>query len=242
MKQLHLTKPLVIFDLETTGIDTATARIVEISCVKVEPYGDTTTFTTKVNPGIPIPNSHIHRITDEEVADAPRFKDCAKYLVKFMGGCDLGGHNVIAYDLPILTNEMTRAGFPNFPDSGTCIVDTLVIARQYINNKLGTLYELLFGVLLEDAHTAEADTVATLAVLRKLVSNLSAVPNEVEKLAAPPKMRSLNPDTPLQFGKYKGKTCAEVVKIDRSYAKWFAREGKNVAIAAAFLAALKGKE
>ncbi len=163
---LSLTRPLVIFDIETTGTNIVTDRIVEISLAKLLPDHSRQLFTSRVNPGIPIPAevSRIHGITDDDVKDKPVFKEIAGKIKHFIGDADLGGYNAIRFDIPILVEEFLRAGM-DFEFEKRRFVDVLNIYHKMEPRNLPAAYRFYCNKELEAAHSAEADTLATLEVL-----------------------------------------------------------------------------
>lgn len=232
--KLNLKKPMVFFDLETTGTDTAHDRIVEISLIKVDPNGEKTIKTRRINPEIPIPAeaSAIHHITDEDVKDCPTFKQIAKSLKAFIEGCDFGGFNSNRFDLPLLVEEFMRAGVEVDFFRKAKYVDvqnifhkkeerTLVAAyRFYCNKELGNA-----------AHGAEADTLATYEVLLSQIERYSDLENDVDFLSR----YSSRGDTAdfagrigyndkgeeiFTFGKYKGQKVAQIFASEPGYYDW----------------------
>ena len=179
--KLNLKSPLVIFDLETTGTAISRDRIVEMSFVKVLPNGDRETKTSKINPTIPIPNetSLIHGIYDEDIKDSPTFKSIAKSLAKWLEGCDLGGFNVIKFDVPMLVEEFLRAEV-NFDIQSRKLIDAQKLFHMMEKRTLTAAYKFYCDKDLVGAHGAEADTLATLEVLEAQVeryNNVMAVDN-----------------------------------------------------------------
>ncbi|MEQ8924667.1 MAG: 3'-5' exonuclease [Fulvivirga sp.] len=168
--KLNLRNPLTFFDLETTGTNTVQDRIVEISVVKVMPNGETITKTNKINPTVPIPveTSLIHGIYDEDVKDAPTFKNIAKSLAQFLEGSDLAGFNILKFDVPLLVEEFLRAGV-DFDTSKRKLIDVQKIFHMMEKRTLSAAYQFYCGKTLDDAHSAEADTLATLEVLQAQV-------------------------------------------------------------------------
>lgn len=168
--QLHLKNPIAFFDLETTGINIANDRIVEISIVKVSVNNETTIKTMKVNPGIPIPaeTSAIHGIYDEDVKDAPTFKQIAKNMAAFLEGCDMAGFNILKFDLPLLVEEFLRADV-EFDVSTRKLVDAQKIFHIMEKRTLSAAYKFYCNKTLEGAHSAEVDTLATYEVLKAQV-------------------------------------------------------------------------
>ncbi|MBX2842223.1 MAG: 3'-5' exonuclease [Flammeovirgaceae bacterium] len=163
---LKLRNPLAFFDLETTGINVIKDRIVEISIVKVMPSGEQIIKTKKVNPTVPIPaeTSMIHGIYDEDVKDAPPFKQMAKEMAKFLEGCDLAGFNILRFDIPLLVEEFLRAGV-EFDLNNRKLVDAQKIFHMMEPRTLSAAVKFYCGKELKDAHSAEADTLATFDVL-----------------------------------------------------------------------------
>lgn len=164
--KLNLKRPIVFFDLETTGVDTAKDRIVEISMVKVMPDGEQIVKTRKLNPGMHIPAeaTAIHGITDEDVRDCPTFAQVAKSLEQFIRGCDFGGFNSNRFDLPVLVEEFLRAGV-DVDFKRRRFVDVQNIFHKKEQRTLVAAYKFYCDKDLEDAHSAEADTLATYEVL-----------------------------------------------------------------------------
>lgn len=168
--KLNLKKPLVFFDLETTGTNVASDRIVEIALVKIMPDGSIHTRPEKpgkehrflINPeqDIPLETSMIHGIYTEDVKDAPTFKDVAEKLFKFIHDCDLGGFNSNRFDIPLLAEEFLRAGI-DFSVEGRNLIDAQVIFHMMEQRTLGAGYKFYCGKDLDDAHEALPDTMAT---------------------------------------------------------------------------------
>ncbi|MBQ5394310.1 MAG: 3'-5' exonuclease, partial [Alistipes sp.] len=164
--KLKLKRPIVFFDLETTGVNTSSDRIVEISLIKVMPNGEEIAKTRRINPEMPIPPeaTAVHGITDEDVKDAPTFKQIARSLAQFLQGCDFGGFNSNRFDLPLLVEEFLRAGvdvdFKRFR-----FVDVQTIFHKKEQRTLEAAYRFYCDRDLENAHSAEVDTRATYEVL-----------------------------------------------------------------------------
>ena len=171
---LHLKRPLVIFDLETTGTDLSKDRIVEIAMIKVHPDGTVEKKPEQrgaehrllINPAMPIPleTSMIHGIYDEHVADKPTFKQYAKSMAAFLDGCDLGGYNSNRFDVPFLAEEFLRAGI-DFDLEGRNLIDVQNIFHKMEQRTLRAAYKFYCGKTIEGAHEALPDTEATLEVL-----------------------------------------------------------------------------
>jgi len=168
---LNLQRPLTFFDLETTHKKVSKARIVEISLIKLNPDATRETITRRVNPGIPIPAeaTAIHGITDQDVALCPSFREIVLDLFPFLKGCDLAGFNILRYDLPLLVEEMLRAGVSGFPAHGTRFIDPMSIFHQYEPRDLTAALKFYCNHDHAAAHNAEADTLATIEVLQAQV-------------------------------------------------------------------------
>ncbi|MBP5229359.1 MAG: 3'-5' exonuclease [Bacteroidales bacterium] len=237
--ELNLKRPLVFFDIESTGLDIATDRIVEISVVKLypvdgnHPAGTYDVKTRRINPEMHIPEeaSAIHHITDEDVKDCPTFKQYAKSLANYLEGCDIAGYNSINFDIPLLAEEFERCGV-SFDFRKALFVDVQNIFHKMEERTLSAAYRFYCNKNLEDAHTAEADTVATMEVLKAQLERYSSVlENDVKKLAEFSHKNNrfdlagkmvLNPEgKPIfNFGKHKGKLVAEVLAKEPSYYDW----------------------
>lgn len=241
---LNLKNPLAFFDLETTGTSIAKDRIVELSFIKVLPNGERIVKTSKINPTVPIPaeTSAIHGIFDEDVKDSPTFKSIAKSLAKFLEGADLAGFNILKFDVPLLVEEFLRAGV-EFDVDKRKIVDAQKIFHMMEKRTLGAAFKFYCDKTLEDAHSAEADTQATLEVLMAQVvrydgmmavdnlgKQVGMIKNDMEILH---KLTSSNMVDlagrfvfnnqgieVFNFGKHKGKPVAEVLKQDYGYYDW----------------------
>ena len=155
--------PLIFFDLETTGVNLFVDRIVELSVIKIMPDGSRETKTRLINPEMPIPAeaTAVHHISDEDVKDAPTFRQLAHSLAIYFEGCDLGGYNVGKFDIPMLTREFSRCGI-QFSTAGRRIFDAYTIFCQMEPRNLTAAYKFFCGKKLEGAHGAAADTQASL--------------------------------------------------------------------------------
>lgn len=230
--KLKLNRPLIFFDLETTGVDAARDRIVEISLVKVFPNGDEEIKTRRINPGMPIPpeSTAIHGITDEDVKDAPRFEQIAKSLAAYIEGCDLAGYNSNKFDIPVLAEEFLRAGVDI--DLKKCrFVDVQTIFHKKEQRTLVAAYKFYCDKDLDDAHSAAADTQATYEVLQAQLDRYDDLENDVDKLAefssrgetadyAGRILYNEKGEEVFGFGKYKGRSVAEIFRIEPSYYAW----------------------
>lgn len=241
---LKLKNPLAFFDLETTGVNVCHDRIVEICIAKLMPNGEKIVKTKKVNPTIPIPieSSLIHGIYDEDVKDAPVFKNIARSLAQFLEGCDLAGFNIIKFDVPLLVEEFLRAGI-DFDVSNRKLIDAQKIYHMMEPRSLSAAYKFYCGKVLENAHSAEVDTLATLEVLDAQIklydskvikdakgNEITPVKNDMQTLhdLAVSKMVDLagrmvfnnNGIEVFNFGKHKDKPVLEVLAKEPSYYDW----------------------
>jgi DNA polymerase-3 subunit epsilon len=182
--ELNLKNPIVFFDLETTGIDIASDRVVEISYLKVSPDGEETTKTRKINPERPIPAeaTEVHGITNEDVKNCPTFKQIAKSLAADIEGCDLAGYNSNRFDIPLLAEEFIRAGV-NIDLNKHKFVDVQTIFHKKEPRTLTAAYKFYCNKELTDAHTAEADTLATYEILKSQLDHYEDLDNDMEFLA-----------------------------------------------------------
>lgn len=230
--KLHLKRPLVVFDLETTGMSVNQDRIVEFSYIKVMPDGTENIKTLRFNPGIPIPHevSLIHGIYDEDVKDAPLFKQKAKELAEEFKGCDFAGFNSNKFDFPLLVEEFLRAGV-EFDVENRKFVDAQRIFHMMEQRTLTAAYKFYCNKELVNAHSAEADTIATLEVLKAQIERYENLENDVDFLHNFTKqdknvdlagrMVYNNDGVPVfNFGKHKGKPVQEVFKTDFGYYDW----------------------
>lgn len=172
--KLNLKNPIIFFDIESTGLNVATDRIVEISMVKVMPDGSTEVKTRRINPTIHISEeaSRIHHIHDEDVKDCPTFSQIAKSLARWMEGCDIAGYNSNKFDIPVLYEEFLRAGV-DFDFRKRKLVDVQNIFHKMEQRTLSAAYKFYCHKDLENAHSAEADTVATYEILQAQLDKYS---------------------------------------------------------------------
>ena len=230
--ELNLTKPIVFFDLETTGIKIATDRVVEISILKVFPNGNKESKTWLVNPEIEIPKeaSDIHGITNEKAVTEPTFKELAPEISKMIEGCDLAGFNSNRFDIPLLAEELMRAGI-DFDMNDRKAVDVQVIFHKKEQRTLSAGYQFYCGKELVGAHGAEADTNATYEILLAQLDKYDDIENTVDALSeySTHGKRAdfagfilMNEDEQeiFSFGKYKGRTVEEVLKENPGYNNW----------------------
>jgi DNA polymerase-3 subunit epsilon len=226
--QLTLQRPIVFFDLETTGKDTGRDRIVQIAVMKIHPDGREEVKTRLINPGIPIPPAAtaIHHITDADVAGEPPFRELARSMKEFFAGADIGGFNSNRFDLPILVEEFARSGIA-FPDAETKLIDVQTIYHRKEERTLAAAYRYYCDKTLEDAHDAEADVRATVEVFRQQVERYGDIGHTVEEIHV-----FCQSDAIVDFGRKLarndrgvivyafGKNRGRPVADDRSYAEW----------------------
>jgi len=230
--KLALKKPIVFFDLETTGVDVSKDRIVEISILKLKPDGEKEVKTRRVNPEMPIPeqSSEIHGIYDEDVKDEPTFKALAKSLAKFIGNSDLAGYNSNKFDVPLLAEEFLRVGVDFDLENRKC-VDVQNIFHKMEQRTLVAAYKFYCDKELVDAHSAEADITATYEVLEAQLDRYEDLKNDIEFLAEfSERQRNVdlvgrivydeNNVEVFNFGKHRGKSVSEVFKKEPSYYAW----------------------
>ncbi len=230
--ELKLSRPIVFFDLETTGINIANDRIVEISILKVFPNGNKESKTWLVNPVIEIPKeaSDIHGITNEKVLNEPTFNMLASQVSMLIEGCDLAGFNSNRFDIPLLAEEMLRAKV-NFDMKDRLAIDVQVIFHKKEERTLSAGYKFYCGESLENAHSAEADTLATYEILKAQLDKYDDLENDVAFLNeysthvqradfAGFVLMDDDGDEIFSFGKYKGEKAIEVLKKDKGYFSW----------------------
>ena len=231
--ELNLKNPIVFFDLETTGTSITKDRIVEISYLKVHPNGKEEIKTKRINPEMPIPkeSTDIHGITDEDVKDAPTFKQVAKSLADQIEGCDLAGFNSSRFDIPLLAEEFLRVGL-DVDFSKKKLIDVQIIFHKKEQRTLEAAYKFYCDKSLIDAHSAEADTKATYEVLKAQLDRYNDLPNDMGQLSEEYSFFNNNVDLSgriiknengievFNFGKHKGKPVAEVLKTEPSFYAW----------------------
>jgi DNA polymerase-3 subunit epsilon len=230
--ELKLTRPIVFFDLETTGIDIARDRIVEISLLKINPNGTKEGKTWLVNPEMTIPEASIavHGITNEKVANEPTFKKIVQEINSIIEGCDFAGFNSNRFDIPILAEEMLRADV-DFSMEDKLAIDVQTIFHKMEKRTLEAAYKFYCGKSLENAHSAEADTIATYEVLLGQLQKYDELENDVKFLSDFSSHREradfagfiMFDDTGKEiftFGKYKGKRVEDILENDKGYYGW----------------------
>lgn len=237
---LHIDRPIVVFDLECTGLDTEKDRIVEIAAVKYTPEGKIIEKVARLNPTIPIPAdaTAVHGISDADVADAPTFDKLANSLFEFFDGCDLGGYNCKRYDVPLLAREFRRLG-TKWPAEDVKIIDSLAILSLQERRELKWALQFYAGKELQNAHSALADTRATLEILlHQATKYQSSTLDQLDSLQRDPswvdddgKFQKQGESIVITFGKHQGKS---ITSIPRDYRRWmlsqysFSRSTKQV--------------
>lgn len=230
--ELKLTRPICFFDLETTGIDVAKDRIVEISIFKVYPNGNKESKTWLVNPTIPIPaaTTAVHGITDEKVANEPTFKELASQIHNMIKDSDLAGFNSDRFDIPLLAEELLRAEV-DFDMKNRVSVDIQTIFHKKEERTLSAAYKFYCNESLENAHSAEADTMATYEILKAQLDRYDDLDNDMKWLSEYTTRKksvdfagfiALNKEGKeiFTFGKNKGQLVEEVLEKEPGYYGW----------------------
>ena len=230
-KNLLLNRPLAVIDLETTGTDPKTDRIVEVAVVRIFPDGSRDDRCRRVNPGVPIPEAAtaIHGITDADVKDEPSFGILAPRLAKFLDGCDLCGFNLKRFDLRVLIAEFDRAGH-RFPFQERKIVDPLVIFHYRERRDLSAALRFYCDREHQGAHGASADVQATVEILDAMLDRYPDLPRSVDELHdvlrderdadLERKFIRVNGQITFNFGKYQGRRLDEVAQESPGYIEW----------------------
>lgn len=243
--ELQLKKPIIFFDLETTGVNILRDRIVEISYIKVMPSGEEIERTMRINPGMPIPpeSTAVHHITDDDVRDCPRFKDVARELAQVFMGCDIAGYNSNRFDVPLLMQEFSNAGV-DIDLARHNFVDVQNIFHKMEQRTLVAAYRFYCDKDLDNAHSANADTRATYEVLKAQLDRYPSLKNDIAFLAEFSRMNK-NADLMgrivfneagkevFNFGKYKGQEVEKIFAREPGYYSWmmqgeFAEDTKRV--------------
>ncbi len=230
--QLKLTRPLAFFDLETTGISVGSDRIVEISILKVHPDGSKDIKTKRINPTIPIPEqaTAIHGISNQDVKDSPAFREVASELSSFLADCDLAGYNSNRFDLPLLVEEFMRANI-DFEVKGRKLIDVQNIFHKKEQRTLSAAFIFYCRKNLDNAHSAEADTLATFEILEAQLDKYPDLKNDTSYLH---EFSTQNSNVDLagrivlnkagkevfNFGKHTGKEVELVFQSEPSYYRW----------------------
>ncbi len=229
---LQLTRPIAFIDLETTGVNLSSDRIVEIAIIKVLPDNTRQVKRKLINPEMAIPkvSSDIHGITDDMVKDAPTFKEAGNEIKQFLESCDLGGYNSNRFDIPLLMEEFLRAGM-EVDLSDRKMVDVQHIFYSMEPRTLTAAYRFYCNKELENAHSAEADVSATIDVLMSQVERYQQLGNSVdtilsvigeEKIVDYARRFSFDDkgEEVFNFGKYKGQSVSQVLKSQPQYYDW----------------------
>jgi DNA polymerase-3 subunit epsilon len=230
--ELKLTKPICFFDLETTGIDISKDRIVEIAIFKVFPNGNKESKTWLVNPTIRIPEETIavHGITNEKVANEPTFAELASTVYNMIKDSDLAGFNSDRFDIPLLAEELLRAGV-EFDMKNRVAVDIQTIFHKKEERTLGAAYKFYCGETLENAHSAEADTMATYEILKLQYDRYDDLPQDMKSLSEYTTRKKTadfagfiiidkDGEEAFSFGKHKGVKVDKVLETEPGYFSW----------------------
>lgn len=241
-------KPLVFFDLETTGTNIQTDRIVELSLVKLMPDGTREVKTRRLNPEMPIPEeaSAVHHIYDADVADEPTFRQVSKNLFIYLEGCDLGGYNIAKFDIPLLVREFSRCGL-QFTLADRRIVDAYTIFCRMEPRSLTAAYKFFCGKTLEGAHGAEADTLASLEVYESQLKRYSdpaytdfpegvesfpdsvdaihefCTANTAQNIDLAGRFKWKGSDAIIAFGRHANRTLREIAVEQPDFLRWIIR-------------------
>ncbi|MCB9246410.1 MAG: 3'-5' exonuclease [Flavobacteriales bacterium] len=230
--KLQLHKPLIIFDLETTGVQVSQDRIVELYMIKANPDGREEHYYKRLNPRIPIPEmaSSIHGIFDKDVIDCPTFQDIAHDLNRFIGDADFGGYNSNRFDFPLLVEEFYRAGV-DFDVAKRKFIDAQRIYHIREPRNLAAAYRFYCDRELQDAHSAEADTLATWEIIKAQLEKYEDLTptveflhkysgqNELLDLAGRIRLNQKG-EAVFAFGKHKDKSVIEVFQKEPGYYDW----------------------
>ena len=231
---LRLTKPLAVIDLETTGINLGSDRIIEIGMVKILPDGNKSVKRKLINPEMPIPQvtTDLHGINNEMVKDAPTFKQAANEIKQFLDSCDLGGYNSNRFDIPMLMEEFLRAEV-EFDMKGRKLVDVQKIFHMMEQRTLSAAYKFYCEKVLDGAHSAEADARATMEILEAQIVRYPQIGNTVESIlkftgeeVIVDFARRFIMDKGVEvfnFGKHKGRPVSDVLKAEPQYYDWMMR-------------------
>ncbi len=228
---LQLKKPLAFIDLETTGVNPGTDRIVEIAIVKILPDGTKSVKCKRINPGMPIPksSSDIHGITDEMVKDVPTFKQVAQELKQMLDGCDFAGYNSNRFDIPLLMEEFLRAEV-DFDMKNRKLLDVQNIFHKMEPRTLTAAYKFYCSKSLDGAHSAEVDATATYEILEAQIKHYSDLGNNIDSILKvigedqvvdfARRFVMENGTEVFNFGKFKGRPVSEVLKAEPQYYDW----------------------
>lgn len=242
---LQLTRPIIFFDLETTGLNIITDHIVEFAYIKVYPDGKEESNVIRINPEMSIPqqSTAVHHITDADVASCPVFKQVAPQIIEIFKNCDVAGYNSNHFDVPMLVEQLSQAGF-DFEPHKRKYIDVQTIFHKLEQRNLSAAYRFYCNRELTDAHSANADTQATYEVLKAQLERYPQLQNNVDYLSnfssqnnkvdlAGKIIRDEQGQEIFAFGKHKDKLVEEVFEQEPSYYAWmmngqFAADTKNV--------------
>jgi len=229
--KLKLTKPIAFIDLETTGVNPGRDRILEIAIIKISPDGSIVKKRKLINPEMPIPaeSSAIHGITDDMVKDAPTFRQAANEVKQFLEGCDIGGYNSNKFDIPMLVEEFLRNEI-DLKLQHVKLLDVQKVFHMMEPRTLSAAYKFYCGKVLEDAHSAEADAMATWEVLKAQLERYPELGDTVDTILKKVgddevvdfarRLVVQNGKIVFNFGKHKGKEVEKVFSQERSYYDW----------------------
>ena len=233
MLRLKITRPLAMYDIESTGTNPRLDRIIDLAIVKLLPGGRREQFTYRVNPGIPIPKetSEIHGITDADIANAPPFSSIAKEIDALLTGCDLGGYNAIRFDTPLLVAEMERAGV-QFDLNDRKIIDAQRIFHQREPRDLTAALKFYCNETHGDAHSSLGDVLATIRVLEGQYDRYSDLPEDMAELHdycnprhphwvdQEGRLRWVNGEVAINFGKNQGRLLRNLIETENGFLHW----------------------
>jgi DNA polymerase-3 subunit epsilon len=251
---LKLNRPIVFFDLESTGLNPQLDRIVEFAFIKRFPDGHDEKWVERLNPERPMPQEviDIHGITDADVAKCRRFSDIALELMRFLAGCDLAGFAITQLDIPLLSAEFQRANL-TFETGNIGVVDSQRIFHVYEPRNLSAAVKFYCGEELEGAHGAEADAIASMKVMEGEFARYADLPTTVEeldKISRPHRANALDPDGRLRwrgaevyvaFGQKRGMTLRELVATDKQFLNWILNKNFTTEVKTIVRDALNGK-
>lgn len=236
MLKLKLDRPLAVFDIESTGLNRKADRIIDLALCKLWPDGREEPHTFLVHPGIPIPPeaSAIHGFTDEMVKDCPSFKDVAPQVAEILKDCDLAGYNILGFDIPLLIEELARAGI-TFNLEGRRILDAQRIYHKKVPRDLAAALAFYCGEMHMDAHDAMGDVQATLRVLAGQFERYPDLPRDLDGLDAfcnprdpswvdrTGKFKWVNGEAVINFGKKQGQSLKDTARDDPGLLRWITR-------------------
>jgi len=254
LKNLQLDRPIAFIDVETTGRNPYSGRIVELSILRISPDGNEEYKSHRINPGIPIPEEAIavHGITDADVAEEPPFRQYARGIRDFLEGCDISGFNVINFDLPCLEAEFARSNV-DFSREGRYLIDSMVIFHQREPRNLQAAYLKYCGKEMENAHSAKEDARASSEILDgqldmyqdlpRDAAGLCALCYKVEKnhIDAEGKFIRVGSEAVCNFGKHKGRLLKDIAVDYPDYLEWIARSDFPVDVKGIAVKALEGE-